>query len=81
MSPSGNVVLVESQLKDSFCRLVACLKNYDDVFFVTSKYDRVAPDVLKSAIYVALKSYGQNAFDQKSAAYMSETFKFFRKNK
>ncbi|MBC7419961.1 MAG: hypothetical protein H7328_04465 [Bdellovibrio sp.] len=62
VSASRNVVLVESQPKESFCQLAVCLKNDDDVFFVTSKYDRSALNALKNKIYVALEPYGQNAF-------------------
>lgn len=43
----------------------------DAVLFVTPEYNRSVPGVLKNAIDVASRPYGQNAFDGKPAAIVS----------
>jgi chromate reductase len=43
----------------------------DAVLFVTPEYNRSVPGVLKNAIDIASRPYGQNAFAGKSAAVMS----------
>lgn len=47
------------------------LKNYDGVIFVTPEYNRSVPGVLKNAIDVGSRPYGQSAWDGKPGAVMS----------
>ncbi len=47
------------------------LKEYEGVIFVTPEYNRSVPAVLKNAIDVASRPYGQSAWDGKPAAIMS----------
>ena len=43
------------------------------VLFVTPEYNRSVPGVLKNAIDIASRPYGQNVFDGKPAAIISQT--------
>ena len=47
------------------------LKNYDAVIFITPEYNRSVPGVLKNAIDVGSRPYGQNAFNGKPGAVIS----------
>src|SRR5690606_10142962 len=47
------------------------LKSFDGVIFVTPEYNRSVPAVLKNAIDVGSRPYGQSAWDAKPAAVMS----------
>jgi chromate reductase, NAD(P)H dehydrogenase (quinone) len=47
------------------------LKKYDAVIFITPEYNRSVPGVLKNAIDVGSRPYGQNAFDGKPGAVIS----------
>jgi chromate reductase len=47
------------------------VKAADAVLFVTPEYNRSVPGVLKNAIDVASRPYGQNAFDGKPGAVVS----------
>lgn len=47
------------------------LKQFDAVVFVTPEYNRSVPGVLKNAIDVASRPYGQNAFAGKPGAVVS----------
>jgi chromate reductase len=47
------------------------IRNSDAVLFVTPEYNRSVPGVLKNAIDVASRPYGQNSWDGKPAAVMS----------
>lgn len=47
------------------------LKSYDGVIFITPEYNRSVPAVLKNAIDVASRPYGQSAWDAKPTAVMS----------
>lgn len=47
------------------------LKQFDAVIFVTPEYNRSVPGVLKNAIDVASRPYGQNAFAGKPGAVVS----------
>jgi chromate reductase, NAD(P)H dehydrogenase (quinone) len=47
------------------------LKNYDGVIFVTPEYNRSIPGVLKNAIDVASRPYGENALNGKPGAVIS----------
>ncbi len=43
------------------------------VLFITPEYNRSVPGVLKNAIDIASRPYGQNVFDGKPAAIISQT--------
>lgn len=47
------------------------IKSYDGVVFVTPEYNRSVPAVLKNAIDVGSRPYGESAWDGKPAAVMS----------
>ncbi|MBC7456671.1 MAG: NAD(P)H-dependent oxidoreductase [Bdellovibrionaceae bacterium] len=47
------------------------LKGYHGVIFVTPEYNRSVPGVLKNAIDVASRPYGQNALNRKPGAVIS----------
>ena len=47
------------------------LKEFDGVIFVTPEYNRSVPGVLKNAIDVASRPYGQNALNQMPGAVIS----------
>jgi chromate reductase len=47
------------------------LKHYDAVIFVTPEYNRSVPGVLKNAIDVASRPYGQNVLNGKPGAIIS----------
>lgn len=47
------------------------IRNADAVLFVTPEYNRSVPGVLKNAIDVGSRPYGQSAFDGKPAAVVS----------
>jgi chromate reductase len=47
------------------------LKGYDGVLFVTPEYNRSVPGVLKNAIDVGSRPYGQSAWDGKPGAVIS----------
>jgi chromate reductase, NAD(P)H dehydrogenase (quinone) len=47
------------------------LKSCDGVLFITPEYNRSVPGVLKNAIDVGSRPYGQSSWDKKPAAVMS----------
>lgn len=47
------------------------VRSYDAFLFLTPEYNRSVPAVLKNAIDVASRPYGQNAWDGKPAAVIS----------
>jgi chromate reductase, NAD(P)H dehydrogenase (quinone) len=47
------------------------IRKADAVLFVTPEYNRSVPGVLKNAIDIASRPYGQNAFDGKPGAVVS----------
>jgi chromate reductase len=49
----------------------AKIKSVDAVLFVTPEYNRSVPGVLKNAIDVGSRPYGQNTWDSKPVAVMS----------
>ena len=49
------------------------IKSADGVLFATPEYNRSVPGMLKNAIDIASRPYGQNAFDGKPAAVVSVT--------
>lgn len=49
------------------------IKAVDGVLFVTPEYNRTIPGVLKNAIDVGSRPYGQNAWERKPAAIISTT--------
>jgi chromate reductase len=56
---------------ESFRTLRARIKAADAVLFVTPEYNRSVPGVLKNAIDVASRPYGQSAWDGKPCAVIS----------
>jgi chromate reductase len=55
----------------AWARVRAQVKAADGVLFATPEYNRSVPGVLKNAIDVISRPYGQNAFDGKPAAVAS----------
>jgi chromate reductase len=55
----------------SWTRLRNQIRAADAVLFVTPEYNRSVPGVLKNAIDVGSRPYGQNVFDKKPAAIVS----------
>jgi len=49
------------------------LKDFEGVIFVTPEYNRSVPGVLKNAIDVGSRPYGQSAWDKKPAAVISSS--------
>lgn len=49
------------------------IKRADAILFVTPEYNRSIPGVLKNAIDIGSRPYGQNAFDGKPTAIVSVT--------
>jgi chromate reductase len=47
------------------------LKTYDGILFATPEYNRSIPGVLKNAIDVGSRPYGQSAFEKKPGAVIS----------
>lgn len=47
------------------------IKNYEAVLFVTPEYNRSVPGVLKNAIDIGSRPYGQSVWEGKPAAVMS----------
>ncbi|MPM90821.1 Quinone reductase [bioreactor metagenome] len=48
-----------------------CVKNFDAILFVTPEYNRSVPAVLKNALDVGSRPYGQNIWDGKPGAVVS----------
>ena len=48
-----------------------CIKDYDGVLFCTPEYNRSVPAVLKNAIDVGSRPYGQSAWEGKPCAIVS----------
>jgi chromate reductase len=48
-----------------------CVQSYDGVLFVTPEYNRSVPGVLKNAIDVGSRPYGQSSWDGKPGAVIS----------
>jgi chromate reductase len=71
----GDLALYNQDLDASppeqWSRLRAEVRAADAVLFVTPEYNRSVPGVLKNAIDVASRPYGQNAFEAKPAAIVS----------
>lgn len=57
----------------SWLDLRAKIKGADAVLFVTPEYNRSVPGVLKNAIDIASRPYGQSAFNGKPAAVVSNS--------
>lgn len=49
------------------------IKELDGVFFVTPEYNRSVPPVLKNAIDIASRPFGENVWNDKSAAIVSSS--------
>ena len=54
-----------------FTQFRESLKKFDAVLFITPEYNRSVPAVLKNAIDVGSRPYGQSAWDGKPGAVMS----------
>jgi chromate reductase len=55
----------------TFTEFRATIRQYDAVLFVTPEYNRSMPGVLKNAIDVASRPYGQSAWNGKPAGVVS----------
>ena len=62
---------LEAALPPEWAAFRARIKAADAVLFVTPEYNRGLPGVLKNALDVASRPYGQNAFDGKPGAVVS----------
>jgi len=71
----GGLPLYNQDLEDNpppaWTELRARLKNYDGVLFVTPEYNRSIPAVLKNALDVGSRPYGQSVWDRKPGAVVS----------
>ena len=71
----GDLPLYNQDLDDNppeaWARFRARIKPADAVLFVTPEYNRSVPGVLKNAIDVASRPYGQSAWDGKPCAVVS----------
>ncbi|MFA7032135.1 MAG: NAD(P)H-dependent oxidoreductase, partial [Bacilli bacterium] len=47
------------------------IKKHDAVLFITPEYNRSIPPVLKNALDIGSRPYGQNAWDKKPGAVIS----------
>jgi chromate reductase len=61
----------EADPPESVRRFKSALRSADAVLFVTPEYNRSVPGVLKNAIDVASRPYGDSAWDGKAAAVVS----------
>jgi chromate reductase len=62
---------LESALPAEWARLRARVPRADGVLFVTPEYNRSLPAVLKNAIDVGSRPYGQSVFDKKPGAIVT----------
>ncbi|HYD00812.1 MAG TPA: NAD(P)H-dependent oxidoreductase [Phycisphaerales bacterium] len=62
---------LEATPPTQWLELRARIKSADAVLFATPEYNRSVPGVLKNAIDVASRPYGQNVFDGKPGAVIS----------
>jgi chromate reductase, NAD(P)H dehydrogenase (quinone) len=64
---------LEQSLPEPWRRFREQLKTYEGVLFITPEYNRSIPAVLKNAIDVGSRPYGQNCWDGKPGAVVSVT--------
>lgn len=62
---------LDSSPPDSWKRLRQQVRDADGVLFLTPEYNRSVPGVLKNAIDIASRPYGQNSWDGKPGGVMS----------
>lgn len=62
---------LDEQPPQSWVNFRKRLKDYEGVLFVTPEYNRSVPAVLKNAIDVGSRPYGQSAWDKKPTAVVS----------
>jgi chromate reductase len=71
----GGLVIYNQDFDDkppvAYTQFRESLKNYDGVLFITPEYNRSVPAVLKNAIDIGSRPYGQNAWDGKPGAVIS----------
>ena len=71
----GGLVIYNQDFDDkppiTYTQFRESLKKFNGVLFVTPEYNRSVPAVLKNAIDVGSRPYGQNAWDGKPGAVMS----------
>ena len=61
----------EGQTTESWKKFREEIKKLDGVIFVTPEYNRSVPPVLKNAIDIASRPYGENVWDDKPGAIIS----------
>ena len=61
----------EGKTPESWINFRNNIKNYDAFIFVTPEYNRSVPAVLKNAIDIGSRPYGQNLWDSKPALVIS----------
>lgn len=59
---------------ESYEKFRNTIKSLDAVLFVTAEHNRSVPAVLKNALDVASRPYGQSAWDGKPGAVMSQSY-------
>lgn len=64
---------LEAQAPADWTAFRDSIKSADAVLFVTPEYNRSIPGVLKNAIDVGSRPYGQSAFDKKPAGVVSNS--------
>lgn len=71
----GGLVIYNQDFDDkppvAYTQFRESLKKYDGVLFITPEYNRSVPAVLKNAIDIGSRPYGQNAWDGKPGAVIS----------
>lgn len=71
----GDLAMFNEDLEDTpsqeWVTFRKSVKSADGVLFLTPEYNRSVPGVLKNAIDVGSRPYGENAFDGKPAAVVS----------
>jgi chromate reductase len=71
----GDLAMFNEDLEDTppqeWVAFRESVKSADGVLFLTPEYNRSVPGVLKNAIDVGSRPYGENAFDGKPAAVVS----------
>lgn len=60
-----------NEVPESYTDYRAQVKNLDGIIFITPEYNRSLPAVLKNALDVASRPYGQNVWDGKPGAIIS----------
>jgi len=63
----------DTESPDSYVNFRDKVKNVDAVLFVTPEYNRSIPGVLKNALDVASRPWGQNVWNEKPAGIVSVT--------